>query len=424
MENLGMASKVHSILLCLLLLTNCGGGGDSNGSGPAEQEPTIKIGLLTELAGLWEQFGLPWELAAKMAIEEINAGGGVLGRDLELISLHAEPDVAAMKENAQTLIDRGAVAIVGPAFSEIFTPVATEVALPQGMLLITPSVTSPTLSSLGDDGLVWRTAPSDALLGKVAARYAHDTLGHHTAGLLILDNAYGQGLAETFSAEFAALGGQVLTRVPFPDLSVEEIAAYDYREHIEELVVGEPELLFLATREEQNAKISIALKNFLGGSYKPTLLTSANRSDDWLANADPSVVEGMRGIIPIPSQDNPGYRTFSTRFKEEYQIDPVQFADGVYDAFYLLALAIEQAGSAIPGDIADHLQSASAGGTKVGVGEFPQARELIGQGTDIDYDGASGIIDFDANGDVPNGSFSIWEISGGQFVDIESITFP
>jgi branched-chain amino acid transport system substrate-binding protein len=420
-----MISKARCILLCLLLLTGCGSGdGDSNGAGPAEQEPTIKIGLLTELAGLWEQFGLPWELAAKMAIEEINAGGGVLDRDLELISLHAEPDVAAMKENAQTLIDRGAVAIVGPAFSEIFPAVANEVALPQGMLLITPSVTSPTLSKLDDDGLVWRTAPSDALLGKVASRYARETLGRQTAGILVLDNAYGQGLAETFSAEFTAQGGQVLTQVPYPNLSSEEVAAYDYREHIEELVGGEPDLLFLTAREEQIAKITIALKNHLGDSYKPALLTSANRSGDWLANADPSVVEGMRGIVPIPSQDSPGYRTFSTRFKEKYQVDPVQFADGVYDAFYLLALAMEQADSAIPGDIAAQLQSVSAGGTKVGVGEYSRARQLIGQPADIDYDGASGAIDFESNGDVPNGSYSIWEISSGQFADIESITFP
>lgn len=420
-----MASKVHYILLCLLLLVGCGGGdGDANGTGPAEEEPTIKIGLLTELAGLWEQFGLPWELAAKMAIEEINAGGGVLGRDLELISLHAEPDVAAMKANAQTLIDRGASAIVGPAFSEIFTPVATEVALPQGMLLITPSVTSPTLSSLDDDGLIWRTAPSDALMGKVAARYARETLGRQTAGILILDNIYGQGLAGAFAEEFAVQEGQVLTQVPFPHLDTEEIAAYDYREHIEELVVGEPDLLFLATREEQNAKITIAIKNYIGDTYKPMLLTSANRSDDWLVNAEPSVVEGMRGINPIPSQDSPGYRAFSTRFKEKYQIDPVQFADGVYDAFYLLALAIQQAGSATPGDIADNLQSISAGGTKVGVGEYSRARQLIDQPADIDYDGASGAIDFDANGDVPNGSFSVWEISGGQFTDVETITFP
>jgi branched-chain amino acid transport system substrate-binding protein len=410
------------IFAVTVLVAGCSGGSDK-GSGP-DQTETIKVGLLTELADLWDQFGLPWELAARLAIEEINAGGGVLGRPLELVSLHSAPDQAAIAVNAKSMLEQGVVAVVGPAFSENFLLVATEIALPAGMLMVSPSVTAPEVSGLDAGGLVYRTTTSDALQGAVSARYAVQTLGVSTAAVLYLDNAYGQGLAASFEAEFVALGGRVVEREPFPNLDADAIQGYDYREHVEQLVVARPDLLFLVTRETANDKISIALQSVLDESYRPQLITSANRSDAWLVNAAPDVVEGMRGIVASPDLDTPGYAAFTAGLQARYQIDPVVFSDGVYDAIYLIALAIERAGSATPRAAADNIRAVSAGGTVVGPGEFSRGRELLAGDGGVDYEGASGSLTFDTNGDITSGTFLIWEIRGAEFFDLETVKFP
>jgi len=102
----------------------------------------------------------------------------------------------------------------------------------------------------------------------------------------------------------------------------------------------------------------------------------------------------------------------------------VQFADGLYDAIYLLALAMEQGGSTDAAVITANLQSVSRGGAAVNVADFSRARSLIGNGTDIDYEGASGAIGFDSNGDVTSGTFRVWKIENAAFADVTTITFP
>jgi branched-chain amino acid transport system substrate-binding protein len=412
------------LLTCTMVAIGCGGGSGNNAAGPDPQAQTIRIGMLTELADLWEQFGLPFERSAQLAIDEINSSGGVLGRQLQLVSLHAAPDAAMVTANAATLIDTGVVAIIGPAFSEIYIDVAKQVTIPGGMLLISPSVTSPAVSELPGQGLTWRTIASDALTGSVAGSYAYGSLNSTTAGILFLDNVFGIGLAAAFEAEFVAMGGRIIGREPLPDLAVADVAAYDYRELVNAVTEQRPDLLFIATRESANDKISIALQRVFDDSYHPALLTSANPSTDWLANADPLVTEGIRGILAAPVTDTPAFRGYASRLQSSYGIEPALFTDGIYDCVYLLALAIEAGGLATPASIGAHLQSVSAVGTTVSGGGFARSRQLLSSASDIDYVGASGPVDLNANGDVVSGSFSIWEIRDGVFVDLESISFP
>ena len=157
------------LIFCLAtLVMSCGSDDDNKGTGPDVQVETIRIGLLTELADLWEQFGLPFERSAQLAIAETNSSGGVAGHPLELVSLHSAPDRDVAQANAHALMDSGVVAIIGPAFSEIFVDVARNVTIPAGMLLISPAVTSAAISDIEGDGLIWRTIASDALTGSVA----------------------------------------------------------------------------------------------------------------------------------------------------------------------------------------------------------------------------------------------------------------
>ncbi|MBT4099016.1 MAG: ABC transporter substrate-binding protein [Gemmatimonadetes bacterium] len=406
------------------LVLGCGDSDGDKSTGPDPQTQTIRIGLLTELADLWEPFGLPFERSAQLAISEINASGGVLGRQLELVSLHSTTDADAVKANARTLIDSDVVAIVGPTFSEFFLVVAQDVSIPANMLLISPSVTSAAVSDLEGDGLIWRTIASDALTGSVAGAYAHDTMGNQTAGILFLDNIFGLGLAAAFEADFVARGGQILAREALPDLASADVAAYDYREHIDIVTADKPDVLFIATRESANDKISIGLQSVFNEDYHAQLLTSANRSDDWLTNADPTVTEGMRGILAAPAVETAAFLGYASRLQAAYGIDPTLFADSVYDCIYLLALAIEQGTFSTSLAIGANLQSVSVSGATILGNEFSRARELITAGSDIDYVGASGPVDLNANGDVVSGNFSVWEIQNGRFVDIENISFP
>ena len=414
-----MISKSHIIALCLLLLVACGSDSDdptgSGGDGDA-----IEIGLLTTLSGALGSWGPSHREAVQMAVDEINAAGGVLGRPLEIVAADTGTDPDQAVSSARELSAKEIEVMIGPTISSSTKQVATEVAIPGSVLLISPTATAGDITALEDDNLIWRTAVSDIFKGKNAARYVFAS-GSRRAGILFIDNIFGQGLAAEFTAEFEQLGGTVVNGIPYPELSGEKIEAYDYRIHVEAVLAGEPDLIYLITLAEDGVKISIAADARVSAAYSPRFLAEIPPPEGQLQSV--GIYEGMIGLEQ-ESSTSPNYAAFLENYQTRYQTSPEPFAEAAYDALYLLTLAMEQAESTESGDIAAHLQSVSSDGAKIGVGEFARAAELISRGQDIDYDGASGGIDFDANGDVTSGSFRVWQIQDGRFVDIDLITFP
>lgn len=414
------------LLLLLSLIVGIGCGGDDGSStGPSDSGvETIHIGLLVPVTGSWAR-GLSWNQAAQLAVDEINESGGVLGRPLELLIANTETVPAIAVEGARQLVNDGVVAVIGPGTSTATLDVAHQVTVPAGIPLITPSATSPVIADIDDAGLVWRTAASDVFQGKVAAQWAIAN-GHESAGILYVDNAYGSGLSEAFAASFEELGGTVTASINYPDLSEDDIASFDYSRVVRRVFAGAPELIYLITYESDGAKITVAASQQLDASQQVTFFAcDAIASSTFIENSAPAVVEGMVGTIPFPRVDSEEYRHFAGLYRATFKAEPPEsYGDATYDAVYLAALALQQAGVVDAALMAANLSSVSEGGTHIVPGEFARARDLIASGTDIDYKGAGGDVDFDENGDILSGTYRIWRVEDGSFAVVETIAFP
>ena len=422
----GLRPKKTVVLLTLLAVIVCAGcGGDDDGdiNGPQNEAESIRIGLLVPMSGSWVK-GPAWRQAARMAIDEINDQGGVLGRPFELLVADTESVPTIAVEGARTLVDEGAIAIIGAGASSSSIQVSEQVLIPRGILLISPSSTSPAIRDLDDDDLVWRTVASDEFQGQLAARWAYDN-GHRTTAIIYVDNAYGVGLSAAFTQGFEGFGGTVVESLGYPELSSAQIDAFDYSGVVERALVHQPDLVYLITYDQDGAKITVSASGYLSDDYRPTFLgRDGNTSQDFVDNSEPTVIEGMIGTLPIAPEGSPDYRAFVTRYVNRFGIEPESFSESTYDAIYLLALAILRAESVAPSQIAANLQAVSVGGTPIRPTEFASGRDLLSAGIEIDYNGAAGPLDFDERGDILSGTYRIWRVENGSFTVIETTVFP
>jgi branched-chain amino acid transport system substrate-binding protein len=178
----------------------------------------VKIGVLMGFTGPVESLTPDMAASAELAFEEINASGLFLGgRQIEAVRGDSTcADASAAAAAAERLIGEGVAAILGAACSGATTAVAMNVAVPNGVLAVSPSATSPGLSDIDDRGLFFRTAPSDARQGEVLAELTI-ARGIDEVAVTYTNNDYGQGLADAFTRAFEALGGRVTVSAAHED---------------------------------------------------------------------------------------------------------------------------------------------------------------------------------------------------------------
>ena len=417
---------VSTIVSSLLLsLSSCTTPTTTDNSNTTSKKETIKIGVLAPLTGSFEGLGEGVKNATSLAVSEINANGGVLDKNIELI---LEDDGSGAKkalEGAKKLIDQGVTSIVGPATSGATVPVSNDVTIPKNIPIISYFATSPAVTGIKDNNLVWRTIPSDAFQGVIAARNAFNEYKARKVGVLYVDSPYGRGISEVFKQEFIKLGGTVPNFVSYPEKDDAEIASFDYAPKVKELFNGNPDLIYLVTYFKDGAKITVSAKGYTSASYKPTILgCDGNYGDDFRNNADQSFIEGMVGTAPVPPKSEPNYTSFTKNYLEKFKKEPPAFTETAYDAVYLLAYSMLKAGKTDSKSIIDNLKPVSSGGQAINVNEFKKASDMIKKGEDIDYQGASGKVDLDDNGDVTSGNYVLWKIEGGKAKETSFIPFP
>jgi len=340
----------------------------------------------------------------------------VLGRRVEIVQADSGTSPTVATSNASWLIDEGVSAIVGPLSSGVTLSVAEEVTVPRGMLQISPASTSPALSTLEDDDLLFRTVLSDAAQGKVLAGLAQEK-GYATASTLYLNNAYGQGLSDIFTTEFENLGGSVLATVPHEDWQS------TYLPELETATASDPDVLAAISYPSQ---ATVYLDEAIGNGLMCEFLfvdgtKSQEMVDELAAQHGLGCLSGMCGTGQGQVESAAG-DAFDAAYEAEYGESPFPYARETYDAVLLVALAAEAAGSVDPLDIRDALRSiANPGGEVVGLGALGigDAFDLVRLGLDVDYEGASGAVDFDANGDVTSGAVEVWCID--EYGDIVSV---
>ncbi len=387
-----------------MLLTACG-----------EDEP-VKIGSLMEFTGELSEFGTLMDQGVMLAADQVNEAGGVLdGRQIEVVSGDAGTTDVTAVDAARKLVDVDSVsAIVGPLRSSHTQAVARAVTIDGEVPLMSPSATSPTITVLDDNNFVFRTAPSDSFQGVVLANLAYG-LGYRSAGALYINDAYGQGLADQFEASFSALGGQAVTVPHEPEQP-------SYASEVAQATANDPDVL-VAISFPVSAGVYIR-EAIESGAADTFLFVDGSKSNDLIDAVGAEHLEGMYGTAP-EALENTARAQFDGDYMAAYNNDlSLPFIRESYDAAVIFALAAEAAGSSDPIDIRDSIRAVSAPpGEEVGPGvdEIKRALELLRDGKQINYQGASGPVDVDENGDV-TGAMGIWKIVNGELVTERIVT--
>lgn len=377
-------------------------------AGAAQAE--VKIGFLGGFTGPIESLTPPIYEGAQLAVQQINEQGGILGGQ-QLVMPSGDTtcaDASAATNAADRMVNTEQVtAIVGALCTGATIAAANNAAIPGGVVMVSPASTAPAVSELDDNDLVFRTVPSDAFQGEMLAKLLLDQ-GVEEVAVTYVNNDYGRGLADAFGEAFEAGGGLVAENLAHED------GRADYRSELGSLSATGTETLVVLAYADGSGQ-TVLRQAYEGGMFTQYVGADGMVGDRLVEAVGADVLEGMIATRP-GSPDLPGTEIFNEA-AEAAGFDPsAVFAAQAYDAAFLLALAIEQNGSAERAGLAEALRSvSSAPGEMVLPGEWEKAVELIAAGTEINYEGASGSHEFDENGDVP-GVVVEMAVEGGAFV--------
>lgn len=350
----------------------------------------VKIGVLNALTGPIPDLAAVILEAEQAAAAHINANGGMWGGDtLVLASGDSGCDAKAGVDAATKIVNvEQASIIVGPICSGATMGATQAVTIPAGVVNISPSATSPAITDLDDNDLVFRVCPSDAYQGVTIAKLAR-SMGYSKLAATYANDDYNAGLHDVFVKAFKELGGTITGD------QMHEANKASYRAELATLSSGGPEALALfayyngsgITMMRQSLENGFFSK-FIGGDGMIAQEVIDEIGADNLGDA----------VFTKGTADNSSshFKTFAGLF--DRPSDP--YTAQAWDAVMIAALALESAGSATR-DLIAHVRSvANAPGVEVGPGDWAKAKALLAAGKDINYQGIAGAHEFDANGDV------------------------
>jgi ABC-type branched-subunit amino acid transport system substrate-binding protein len=411
----------------LFLVSACGGQStqtQSNGdASPAASagNGTLKIGTLLPITGDLAQYGGPMQDAAQLAVETINACDGVLGQPINLISEDDQTEPAAGAAAMTKLAEVDQVAgVVGAAGSAV-SSAAVDIAVRNQVVEISPASTSPdftTRAANGDfNGFWFRTAPPDTFQGDALAQLA-DQEGFQNVAVLGINNDYGNGLIQSFITAFKELGGTV-TNESSPTRYAPDATTFD--SELSAAFSGNPDaVLLVAYPETGSLVLKAAQEQGLLDGETQIIMTDGMKTDDLAELVGRTgdgqyIVSGMIGTAP--SAGGPAIAQFRDVYTQEFNRDPQVYDPNTWDAVAVLALAAEQAKETTGSALRDAIRDVSNPPGQE-VTDVCEALSLVRDGQDINYQGASGSVDFDEQGDVA-GSYDIWTITDEGTVEVQ-----
>ena len=367
----------------------------------------VKIGVILGFTGPIESLTPGMAESAELAMKEVSESGAFLGGKV-LVPVRGDStciDAAAATAAAERLVAaEGVAAIYGADCSGVTTAVANNVAIPNGVVMISPSATSPALTTIEDNGLFFRTAPSDARQGQVLAEIVRER-GIDSVAITYTNNDYGKGLESSFAAAFASLGGSVEISAAHED------GKGDYSAEVGALAASDAEHLVVFGYVDQGGKgiIQAALDT---GAFENFILADGMIGESLIE----SIGAGLEGAFgTLPGSESEGAGMF-VEFAEANGVDgDGPFRGESYDAAALIALAMQAAGSADRGAIQPQVMAvANAPGEKIMPGALAKALRILADGGEVDYVGASA-VELSEVGEAA-GSYKEIEVEGGAFV--------
>ena len=373
----------------------------------------VVVGTLFDHSGALKDWGPRHQNAADLVANQMARAGWTM----QLVHRDSQTAAEPAKSAARKLIEADkVVAIIGSASSGVIVPVAESVTCPADILMISPGATAPYITTLAQDkgrDVLFRTSPSDKLQGVVLGKLAAGM--YSTASIMYVNNPYGLGLARQFQTSFERRGG-LATMVPHgeevSESYVDELRnAFSRKYGTKPLLGGHLDVLGVFSYPE-HAKIYVkeAIDVF---ECKNFLFTDGSKSEELAAIIGPEKLEGMMGTSPGTTK-GVSFDKFRTAYTSAYgELPTSPFIANAYDAAAVIGLAayaVKAKGMPLTSvAIKNQLRVvAKPPGTFIAPGEFKKAFALLDAGTDINYEGASGTVDFDENGDVVT-PIEIWK---------------
>ncbi len=344
----------------------------------------IKIGIELGFTGPLESITPAMAAGAELAMKEVTDAGTLLD-GATVTSIRADStcvDAAAATAAAERLVTSDKVnAIMGADCSGVTGAILQNVARPNGIVMVSPSATSPGLSTADDDGLFFRTAPSDARQGVVMTQVIMDR-GIKNVALTYTNNDYGKGLADAFQAAFEEAGGTVTISAPHED------GKADYSAEVAALASAGGDVLVVAGYTDQGGK-GIIQQSLDTGAFDTFVLPDGMVGQQLVDD----IGAGLTGSFgQYPGTDSAGAELFQGLATAAGFDGTSAFAPESYDAAALIMLAMQAAGSTASADFKDQIMNvANAPGEEIFPGELAKAIELLKAGTDIDYVGATAV---------------------------------
>ncbi|MET0425354.1 MAG: ABC transporter substrate-binding protein, partial [Actinoplanes sp.] len=370
--------------------------GSSSAAATAAGDGVLKIGTLLPQTGSLAFLGPPEFAGVDLALKDINAAGGVLGKPVtksDTDSGDTSTDIASQSVNK--LLTEKVDVIVGAASSSVSLSVIDKIT-GAGVIQISPANTSDAFTTYKDNGLYFRTAPPDVLQGRVLGNQIVQD-GKAKVGLLVLQDSYGTGLAKSTRAAIESGGGQVVAE------EVYDPKAADYSAEVGKIKQANPDAIVLIGFDETKKIVPKLVEAGLTAKSKQWYLVDGNLAN-YGKEFPNGTFEGAKGTLPGAKASDEFRKNLLT---VNPQLKDYSYAPESYDATIVAALGAEAAKSDSPADIAKQLTAVTSGGTKCTT--FKECKDALAAGTDIDYDGVSGPIEFNEAGDPSQATIGIYQ---------------
>ena len=407
-----VSKTLTMLMVAMFAVTGCGQGQSST------TDPLV-LGTILPSSGDLSTSGMPMVRAIDMAVSEIKRAG----TDLQIIHRDSKTTPEGAIVAAEELIGENVAGIVGAAASSNSLAIIDRV-VAEEMILISPSNTAPLFTDYADKGLYFRTAPSDVFQANALASLIRREGNIKRLGIVYRDDAYGRGLRNQLWEVLQETETEVVVSVDYGTNQITNPSAF--AEQLQQIQEANLDGLVLISFEE----VVDILKALIAGNQGPSDELAIYLTDGFVSNElgtlvdpnNPGVVDGIHAIAPSASPYN-GEPTFEDRFRTfAPNIRDLTFTASSYDAVILLALASQQAGSVQSRVIADRIINITKGGEKCSL--YEDCISLLERGMDIDYDGASGPLEFTDAGEPSGGSFDVFRYeSGGMLIEKEKIVY-
>lgn len=378
---------------------------------------TLQLGYVLPETGQLAFLGPPQIEATNFAIQRINEAGGVLGEDVpDVIGSDGAGDPAVANQAVDRLLSEDVDAIIGAAASGISLAIIDKITGAE-VVQCSGSNTGPAFTDYDDGGYYFRTAPSDVLQGPVLANLIIED-GYSNVAILFRQDEYGQGLADAAAAALEEAGATVAVQEGYDPNTT------NFDSVVQAVESSGADSVIVIAFEEGAQLLQGLIEADLGPDTIGVYGTDGLRSDELpslVAPNDPGVLAGMKGTAP-----NPGDEDFLAQLQEfAPDLESTTFAGQVYDCVTLIALAAEQADSDDPSVFKDEIVGLTQEGEACT--SFEECKTIIDDGGDVDYNGASGELDFIEAGEPGTGTYEVYgfnEQGELESLDIASASLP